>query len=192
MGSSTLKILLSSTSRDEAERINKLFRNAGHAAQTHRITSIQDLNDSLNDQRWDLALCEQQNTEIDLDQTLAELNARGAGTPVILLSPTFDQESILHGLRKGVQDVVAQSQDEHLLCAANREISSLKARRGQAELERELAEVNDRFKLLMAEADDAVAYILDGMHIDVNEDYAGIFGYQDDPDEMIAIPMIDL
>lgn len=192
MGSDTLKILLSSTSRDEAERINKLFRNAGHATQTHRITSIQDLSESLNDQQWDLVLCEQQNTDIDLDETLAELEASGAGTPVILLSPEFNQENILQGLRKGVQDVIAQTQDEHLLCAANREINSLKARRDQHELQRELAEVNDRFKLLMAEAEDAVAYILDGMHIDVNDAYADIFGYQSDPSEMIAIPMIDL
>lgn len=192
MESNTLKILLSSNSRDEAERINKLFRNAGHSAQTHRVTSIQDLSESLNDQRWDLALCEQNYSDVDVDDALKQLQERSAETPVILLSQDLDQENIINGLRKGVQDVVQLSQDEHLLCAANREIENLHIRRSQAELERTLAEVNTRFKLLMAEADDAVAYILDGMHIDVNDAYAKIFGYDDNASELIAIPIIDL
>ncbi len=191
MTTNTLKILLSSHSQDGAERINHLFRNAGQATQTHRITSLEDLTQCLNDEHWDLALCEQQNTVIDMHKVLDHIVQSRADTPVILLTSEPNRELLIDGMSRGAQDVIELSNQEHLLYAANREVENLRIRRKHADLERSLAEVSGRFDTLMSNADDAVAYILDGMHVDVNEAYASTFGLQD-RDEFLAIPVVDL
>ncbi|MEM8496998.1 MAG: EAL domain-containing protein [Pseudomonadota bacterium] len=191
MTTNTLKILLSSHSQDGTERINHLFRNAGQATQTHRITSLEDLAHCLNDEHWDLALCEQQNTIIDMNNVLEHIVQSHTDTPVILLTSEANRELVIEGMSRGAQDVIELSDQEHLLYAANREVENLRIRRKHADLERSLAEVSGRFDTLMSNADDAVAYILDGMHVDVNEAYANAFGLTD-RDEFLAIPVVDL
>lgn len=191
MTTDTLKILLSSHAQDGVERINHLFRNAGQAAQTHRITSLEDLSHCLNDEHWDLALCEQQNSVIDMNHVLEHIISARADTPVILLTNEITDDMIVDGLSRGAQDVIALSNQNHLLYAANREVSNLHIRRRHGDLERSLAEVSGRFDTLMSQADDAVAYVLDGMHVNVNEAYAGTFGF-DDRDEFLGIPVVDL
>ncbi|MGI9289059.1 MAG: EAL domain-containing protein [Pseudomonadales bacterium] len=191
MDTSTLRILLSSDAREAAERVNNLFRNAGKATQTHRITSIEDLAECLREQRWDLALFEDYNLELDIDTIMACYRQQQTDTPVILLTEKLSAEGIVEGLRKGAQDVVLASLDEHLLHVAMREAEHVGLRRQQVALEQNLAEVSGRFELLMAQADDAVAYMIDGMHIDVNEAYAQMFGYED-VDELLCMPVIDL
>lgn len=191
MTDNTLKILLSSNVRDGAERVNHLFRNAGQAVQTHRITSFEDLTHCLNDEHWDLALCEQHDGELDTRKVLEHIVGSNNDTPVILLTDDLTNEMIVEGLSHGAQDVIQASHHEHLLHAANREVKNLRIRRRYSELERSLEEVSGRFETLMSHADDAVAYILDGMHVDVNEAYAAIFDI-DDRDEFLAIPMVDL
>ncbi len=191
MDTSTLRILLSSAARDAAERVNSLFRNAGKATRTHRITSIEDLAECLREQQWDLALCEADNQELGIDAVMECFGQQQTDTPVILLTENLSAEGIVEGLRKGAQDVVLAALDEHLLHVAKREVAHLALRRQQVALEQKLAEVSGRFEQLMAQADDAVAYMIDGMHIDVNEAYAQMFGYED-VDELLSMPVIDL
>ncbi len=191
MDTNILRILLSSDARDAAERVNRLFRNASIATQTHRITSIEDLTECLREQRWDLALFEDYNLELDIDAVMDCYRQQETDTPVVLLTEKLTTEGIVDGLKKGAQDVVLATLDEHLLHVARREAAHVGLRRKQVDLEQSLAEVSGRFELLMAQADDAVAYMIDGMHIDVNEAYAEMFGY-DDVDELLGIPVIDL
>lgn len=191
MDSSILRILLSSDARDASERVNGLFRTAGIATQTHRITSTEDLAECLREQRWDLALFEDYNLELDIDAVMDCYRQQQTDTPVVILTEKLTTEGIVDGLKKGAQDVVLVSLDEHLLHVARREATHVSMRRKQITLEQNLAEVSGRFELLMAQADDAVAYMIDGMHIDVNEAYAEMFGYED-VDELLGIPVIDL
>ncbi len=191
MDTSILRILLSSDAREAPERVNGLFRGAGIATQTHRITSTEDLAECLRDQRWDLALFEDYNLELDIDAVMDCYRQQQTDTPVVILTEKLTTEGIVEGLKKGAQDVVLRSLDAHLLHVAKRETAHVSLRRKQITLEQNLAEVSDRFELLMAQADDAVAYMIDGMHIDVNEAYAEMFGYED-VDELLGIPVIDL
>lgn len=191
MSKNAFRILLTSTSRDGASNINHLFRNAGQAVQTHRITSFEDLGECLNESHWDLALCDANHDELDADTILDTLNKARCDTPVIVLVNDYDSSQIVKGLSNGAQDVIQHSNKEHLLYAANREVKHLRVRREFQELERSLDEANGRFDTLMAQADDAIAYILDGMHVDVNDAYAQLLGYED-KDDFLAIPVIDL
>ena len=50
-----IKVLILDDSQNNAERLVSVLRNAGHATRAHRITSVEDLNQSLQ-QNWDLCL----------------------------------------------------------------------------------------------------------------------------------------
>ena len=51
----TIRLLILEDSQNEAERLVSLFRNAGHATRVHRLTSPEDLAETLQ-QSWDLLI----------------------------------------------------------------------------------------------------------------------------------------
>ena len=52
----TIRLLILEDSQNEAERLVSLFRNAGHATRVHRLTSSEDLAETLQ-HTWDLLIC---------------------------------------------------------------------------------------------------------------------------------------
>src|SRR5690606_33487778 len=57
--------------------------------------------------------------------------------------------------------------------------------------ERSLKETEKRCQLLLDSSVDAIAYVLDGMHIYANRSYTQLFGYED-ADDLAAEPMLEL
>jgi hypothetical protein len=53
--SSAIRLLILEDSQNDAEYLVSLLRNAGHATRAHRITSVEDLQECLQ-QTWDLCL----------------------------------------------------------------------------------------------------------------------------------------
>ena len=90
-----------------------------------------------------------------------------------------------------MQDVVLASSDTLLVLVVKRELANLSARRQRRITERSLKETEKRCQLLLDSSVDAIAYVLDGMHIYANRSYTQMFGY-DDPDDLAAEPMLGL
>src|SRR5690606_35279867 len=71
------------------------------------------------------------------------------------------------------------------------ELTNLSARRQRRIAEQSLRETEKRCQLLLDSSVDAIAYVLDGMHIYANRAYSQLFGY-DDADDLAAEPMVGL
>ena len=75
--------------------------------------------------------------------------------------------------------------------AAFRELQHANTRKRLLELEEQLKESEHRNELLMSESQDAVAFVADGMVINVNGLFAERFAYTE-ADDMDCLPVIDL
>jgi len=187
----TANLLLLCASPNEAEDYLNLFRNSGQEARVRRIHSLQNLDEEFTAQTWDLLILTEHNPEITPDQVLQKLTDSGKDIPAICVLKKPTNERLLKFQRAGAQDAVGAKEMERFLIVAKREITRINEHRELALLKAQFEETQQRCELLLDSSNDAIAYITDGMHIDINAEYARRFGYQDS-DELLCLPVIDL
>ncbi len=185
-----IKLLILDDSQNNAERLVSLLRNAGHATRAHRITSAEDLQESLQ-QTWDLCLARPETSFMTAHEAVALIARQSRDIPFILLTPAPSTELRIDALRAGMQDALSDESDALLTLVANRELANLDARRKRRIAEQSLREAEKRCQLLLDSSVDAISYVHDGMHIYANRSYIQMFGY-DDADDLAAEPMVGL
>lgn len=189
MTTDTYRLLILTETQNDAEGWISLFRKGGHATRAHRVTSLDDLKEHLDEAQWDLLLGDDRHGDLSFEDAASA--ASQSGVPAILLIEEANADNINAGFAKGASDVIASANTQHLLKAAAREITSARARSENRGLRTSYEEAMARAEQLMSGASEAIAFIADGMHIQANEAYAEAFGYET-PDDLEATPIIDL
>ncbi|WP_339843334.1 EAL domain-containing protein [uncultured Halopseudomonas sp.] len=192
MGTDThaIRLLILDDSQNNAERLVSILRNAGHATRAHRITSVEDLQESLQ-QNWDLCLAAAETSFMGANDAHAMIIRQSRDIPFVLITSDMTESTRADALIQGMQDAVADSSDALLALVVKRELASLSARRQQRIAEQSLRETEKRCQLLLDSSVDAIAYVHDGMHIYANRAYIRLFGYED-ADDLAAEPMVGL
>jgi len=186
----TVHLLILDQSQNDAEEMVSLLRNSGRATRAHRVTSEEDLLDSLKEHSWDLFLAREEDVEFDASAALSHIKRLDKDIPFIILNNALNDEAIVNYMRAGAQDVIPFEDRKHLVLAINRELTNLYERRNRRSIEVHLREAEKRCQLLLDSSKDAIAYINDGMHIYANGSYMDFMGY-DDVDDLICIPVLD-
>lgn len=187
-----LRLLFLEDARNRAENLASHFRNDGFATRVHRITSPEDLQESLSAHSWDLLLAFENATLLSPDAVLAEVIRKGKDLPcILLLDDEPGNERITDWLRAHGTDALPFSQTERLKLVCMREWSNLLHRRQKQHNEVALKESEKRCQLLLDSSVDAIAYVHEGMHIHANPAYVELFGYGD-PDDLTGMPLIDM
>ncbi|MFO7995221.1 MAG: EAL domain-containing protein [Marinobacter sp.] len=187
----TVHLLILDPSQNDAETLVSLLRNSGKATRAHRITSEEDLEETLKAGNWDLLLARDDvDQEFGPDGALAMIRRMDKDIPFILLTPEFSRERTVAVMKAGAQDTVPFENTDQLVLVVNRELCALEDRRRRRTLESHLREAEQRCQLLLESSKDAIAYINDGMHIYANQSYMEFLGY-DDIDDLICIPVLD-
>ena len=174
----TIRLLILEDSQNEAERIVSLFRNSGRSTRVHRLTSLDDLNEVLQ-QSWDLLIAAPASENLAPTEALAALRRQAKDIPFIQLVAAADFDAITEAMALGASGALPQGEDELLVLTANRELASLEDRRTRRVAERALREAEKRCQLLLESSIDAIAYVHDGMHIYANRSYLALFNYED-------------
>jgi EAL domain-containing protein (putative c-di-GMP-specific phosphodiesterase class I)/GGDEF domain-containing protein/DNA-binding NarL/FixJ family response regulator len=183
----TIRLLLINGSDNDSEHLVSLFRTAGWVARAQRIESPAHFQTALQ-QEWDLLIVDDRNPELQIENALETLRAQKSDLPVIALRETADCAALFAA---GAQDVVAPGDEQRIVGAALRELATGELRRAAARLRRQLEEAEQRSALLLGEADQAIAYVADGMVIGANPVFAERFGH-DSVDDLDCMPVMDL
>jgi len=187
----TARILILESSQNDAEAVVNLLRNAGQATRAHRITSAEDLNESLEASQWDLCLAREGEVQPSPDEVLAAIRKRKLDIPFVLLLAEHNPDRTVAMLNSGAADAVIFDHHQHLLRIMQREIGAREARDKCEQLTNQLAKTEERCKLLLESSREAIAYVDDGMHIYANPAYMKLMGF-DDLDDLICVPFLDL
>ncbi|WP_422490317.1 EAL domain-containing protein [Endozoicomonas sp. ALE010] len=187
----TLRLLALEDSPNDVERWVKLFRNAGLPPRVQHIASIETMEEALSEQPWDVVLSAEETTRLNAQQVLAIIEKHQKDIPVIVTLPEYNPQRTSTWLSAGARDAIPSANEEHILHAVLRELTSLQDRRNLSNVRQELNESNKRCQLLLANASEAIAYIHDGMHVDANAAYLQLTGY-DHADDLAGIPLIDM
>ncbi|MEH6365724.1 MAG: ferrous iron transporter C, partial [Pseudomonas marincola] len=170
----TIRLLILEDSQNEAERLVSLFRNSGSATRVHRLTSSDDLTETLQ-QSWDLLICAPQSQALAPTEAISVIRRLAKDIPIIQLLADNESDSLTEALNMGAQDAVPQGDDERLVLVAKRELSNLEERRARRSAEIALREAEKRCQSLLESSVDAITYVHDGMHIYANRAYLELF-----------------
>lgn len=176
----------------EAEQLLNILRKGGHATRPKMVSGLDELEDLLSEQTWDLILAKPSHEDIETKTIIDTVAAAEQDIPVVIITDTEESEDrVVQMMRMGIQDVIVRSRSRQLLCIIERELAGLEIRRDKRRSESFLRDHQRRSEELLENSNDAVAYALDGMHVHVNPIYVKTFGYED-VDDFTGLPMLDL
>ena len=186
-----IHLLIAHEEPSEASKIKNIFKNSGWIVNAHRITSVEDLDESLRNQTWNILLAFG-HSKLYLPAIIGNaINRNDAQLRAIYLDNEYSSTNALQIFRCGFCDYLTIQEHDRLLHVARREIKSQEDHRTAIAAQSVMAETNARSQLLMDSTADAVAYIIDGMIVHSNNSFTTQLNFNS-PDELDCLPFIDL
>ncbi len=191
MSDNVLRMLVAESSLEDAEYLVSTLRNAGIAARPTRVTAVEELQKVLEERALDVAVCAVPEGAISLAELVQAVKNSGKDIPVIAYVESPDPELIEDAIAQGANNVVFHGVPHHLQTTLARELRHVNSHRTLRRTGTALQESEKRCQALLNSAQDAIAYVHEGMHVYANRNYLQRFGFADF-DEMAGLPLLDL
>ncbi|MFV2058197.1 MAG: PAS domain-containing protein, partial [Thiohalomonadales bacterium] len=186
-----IKLLEIMESSHDAELIASALRNAGYAVRPTHTNKLDDLDEAINKENWDIIIATPTIKSVSSENILEAIRRAGKDIICIIYAETATDEDILKFTRLGAAAIINVAHTELFLLLVAKEIANLQERRSHRECRIALAENEKRNRTLLDSSKEPISYIHEGMHIYANMSYLDVFGY-DNADEMESIPIMDL
>lgn len=131
--------------------------------------------------------------DLKIEQTLSLIQASSQPSlPVLLLEPDdYNADQYQTYIHKGIYDVLNLKSPEKFYISIVRALSYSRLVQAEHRLLNELEAAQSQAQSLVAESHKAVAILQEGIHINVNAEYANLFGFSNE-DELIGLPILDV
>jgi len=190
MKRSFLPAIVLTQSQDDAEVLNRLLRNAGHAVRPKWISRFEDLEGELKAEEPDLIVSYTKGAGAGLSKVIELRDLHAPLVPVIAISDEASEEAVAKAIQNGARDLVSLDKTERLVAVVSRELGVLNQARSLQAARQKIREYEERFEGIVSESADALAYIQEGIHVSANPAYLELFGYKD-ADELEGLPVMD-
>ncbi|MBK1719921.1 EAL domain-containing protein [Thiocystis violacea] len=185
-------LLIISSENSEAERLMGVLREAGLADRSVSIPNAERLDKVVMERDCDMILCLGYDRDVDPNSVFAAHAKLKTDIPLILIADPETWEGDLAKARRARARGVAKRGDhEHLKLIIARESADLAGRREASDLTARLRNCEDSTLKLIEVASAGVAFVQDGLHVEVNPSYVRLFGYAS-TDDVLATPFLDL
>ncbi len=187
----SLPILVVTASQNEAEQINGILRKAGYPVKPIWVDNLDDANKSVQEQRPDLILCSMSVAGASFQEIANLRDMALPNVPIVALSDDTSPAVVAEIINTGARDLISIQQPEHLAAVVARELEVLQLARDLEQKGLVLKEYEQRIDLVMKDTKDAIAYVEDGIVLNVNPTFLELFGYESSG-ELEALPVLEL
>ncbi|HHH42532.1 MAG TPA: EAL domain-containing protein [Gammaproteobacteria bacterium] len=187
----TLRLLVVEETRNDAEALANVLRNAGQASRLTYAENLDAIGTALDTQAPDLILCATGLEDASLAAVAELLRQRQLNVAMIAIGESCDEAGIIEAMRDGAADLCSYDMPEHLQLVVKRELSQAQTSQSAHDYEARFRESEKRARMLMESSRDAIAYVHEGMHIFANSSYLEMFGF-DSLDEIEGTPIMDM
>lgn len=167
------------------------LRRARFQVRFARAANRAELDESLRDGDWDLALLQHPFEQLRPEDILEQIAATGRDIPLIVLSDPAHLEEVMPAIETGAADAIGTDRLTGLPAACARELNAREIRRQNRENERQARLWKRNHLVFLEMSRDPVAVLQDGVHLYTNPAYRARFGYQE-AEELEGIPVLDL
>ncbi|MDF1782454.1 MAG: EAL domain-containing protein [Alcanivoracaceae bacterium] len=187
----TIRLLIAHDSQDDAEQLMNSLRNAGKATRAELALSEDDFVKALKSGTWELVLCRPTFGGCDYKVALSHIHRLGKNVPLMVIDDQLDLKVLREMLEAGARAVVPVSDRELMMLLVDRQVEHLRLRKELQHTQLALHQAEKRLATLMDQSRDAIAYVVDGMHIHANDVYLELFGYESS-DDLAGVPIMDM
>ncbi len=175
--------------QDNVERVNSALRDAGHAAHCVWVRNAEQLEETLAEEpELILQVLEDEVAEVT---AVARLRDRYAPeTPLVLIGNVVDEDAIAAAMRAGARDMVSFRQRERLQAVLERELRNHRMERALNSTLETATEYKRQLRAYMNQSADAIAYVQEGIVVDVNPAWMELFGAADAA-SLVGMPLMD-
>lgn len=184
-----VKLLLIEDNPLDAELVLRELARGGHAFAVTRADDERSVIDALVRERHDIVISDYDLRGYDGMRALGEVQRRAPEVPFILVSGTIDEELAVRAMQSGATDYLLKDRLSRLGGAVTRALEQAALVRRQREIARALADAEERYRSLFENAiEGIISCAVDGTVIDANPALARMFGYDDVPSFVAAVP----
>lgn len=188
----SLTIVAIEQNPEDAERFFTTIKKSGFGVKPFSVTDEDTLATTIDSKSPDLFIYRlSDNPTIPLKKVESLRDMSGLRSPIIAIADENVDFTIAECLKQGATDVVQLDDLEHFKLVLARSLASSQAMRELLDLKNQLVESQQQCNTLINSSKDAIAYIHEGMHIDVNGAYLELFGMKDQTD-IDGLSFIDL
>ena len=186
----TVSIAVLSGTQDDVQLVNGSLRDAGHTAHCHWIETPGRFDDILGKERIELIIINLNNYPDPIRQVVKQKDRFIPEVPIIALSESVDEESILKAMKDGAADLVSRDQKARILAVVNRELRAFRVERALNSTLNSATEYRKQLHDYMQNSSTAIAYIQEGIVTEVNNAWLRIFQAKTQ-DEIVGLPLMD-
>ena len=186
-----VNLIILSHKDDNAQSINRLLRDAGHAVRCTRVALLQQFKEAVEQNSPHLIMAFPDEPDLDI-QTVCDLAKHICPkTPVIAVRNNVSEDTITDAMRIGARDVVSLDNGERLVFVFERELRSYHIENGLEDVLFSAKQYKQELHSLKGAVTEAIADIQEGIVVAANPPWLEMFGYAEE-DELIGMPVMDL
>ncbi|MBI3576023.1 MAG: EAL domain-containing protein [Gammaproteobacteria bacterium] len=186
-----LRALIIDDSPDDVEVTLTTLRKAGYTLKMQRVQDATGVQNALAKGEWDIVLCEFALPHFGAEVALELVKSAGLDVPFIVLTRAIKDTDLVRIMHAGARDVIPKAQPARLPPVVTRELGVAELTRQHRQIAQQLKEAEQKHRAVTEGSREAIGYCLDGMHIDANQAYLDVFGYENFG-ELEGIPVMNL
>ena len=177
----SLKTLIIDDSADDAELLIRELRRESYDVSAERTDTEAGLKAALDDQAWDIVLCDFHMPRFSGIEALKIVRDRDPDVPFIFVSGAIGEDVAVGAMKAGAQDYVMKGNLKRLAPAIEREVRDATVRRERATAESRQRMMEARYRQILSIAPDAIIAMDEALHIAMfNQAAERLFGYSAD------------
>lgn len=162
-GLDKLSVLVAHEDRTAVSELKGTLAELDLVLQLHRVTSPDDLQDSLQAQEWDIVCCIEGSSEFEPLSVMDSVTALGKQASAIFVHQEESTQRLAEIFTAGFSDSLAADAPLRIINTFVREAIAVRHKRQVNFHEDLLNEANQKTALLLDTSADAIAYVADGM-----------------------------
>lgn len=176
----TLRVLIVEDSIDDVLLLQRELKRSGYTTTVRRVENAPTLATALDEETWDVVLCDYVIPGLDIMDALREVQRRGLDIPFIIVSGRVGEDEAASALKAGAHDFVTKERLHRLVPSIERELREAAERARHRVAEQALRESEERYRLLVESIQDYAICLVDaqGSISSWNGGAERIFGYE--------------
>ncbi len=184
-----LRVLVVEDSEDDALLLVRELKRGGYEPDATRVETPERMEELLASDAWDAVVADYALPKFSAPAALELVQRGGYDLPFIIVSGKIGEETAVAAMRAGAHDYIMKDNLARLVPAIQREIKEAEERQSRRVAQAALRQSEERYRLVVENANEAIVIIQDGQHRFFNARALAIAGY--DREEYASVPLIE-